>query len=306
MLLKKKLATASALAVLLGLTACATPGETPDEGAPGSDSESSAIEVVPEIADMLPEDIKKSGVLKIGALGTNFPEQYTTEAGEHTGSIVKLYTAAAQVLGLEPQFDIVTNDAIQAGVESGRYDIAQMADNPERQKLFDIISVQLSGVGLAAHADNENDSVNMDEALCGSSVAVTKTSIAERTAIAVSEKCEAAGKEPAAISSFVDNAAVMLAISSEQAEYGIVSTGVANGYMARQPESIKVVDADYSFSGGPAVLKGRDELRDALQAALLHLVEIGLYDEILAEFGLEDHAIPSIPINNMETGKRRE
>lgn len=296
MLLNKKVAVAGALVALLGLSACANPGEA---ATPGADTETTTdVALVQEIADMLPAEIAKRGTLQIGATSTNMPAQFTDEAGDLVGVAVELYQAAATVLGVEAEFDIVTFDALQPGVESGRYDLATMGDNIDRQKLFDIISIYKNGFGVLANSTFKGENVNFRTDLCGVSVGGTKGTLVDRTMTALSEECVANGDEAIDFHTYVDNAGVALAVKSEQDEVGVLETIVALAYAARDAENLRVVGIEQSTTSGPAIKKGNDDLRDAFHAALQHLVEIGFYEEVMTKYGIQDMVIPNMPINN--------
>ncbi|WP_168626724.1 transporter substrate-binding domain-containing protein [Cryobacterium sp. BB307] len=296
MLLKNKVAVAGALVALLGLSACANPGEA---ATPGSDIETTTeVALVQEIADMLPAEIAKRGTLQIGATSTNMPAQFTDEAGELVGVAIELYDAAATVLGLKAEFDVVTFDALQPGVDSGRYDLATMGDNIDRQKLFDIISIYKNGFAVLANNTFEKDDVDYLTGLCGHSVAGTKGTLVDRTMTAASEECVANGEEAIDFHTYVDNAGVALAVKSEQDEVGVLEIIVALAYADRDSDNLRVAGLVQNTTSGPAIKKGNDELRDAFHAALQHLVEIGFYEELMSKYGIKDMMIPEMPINN--------
>ncbi|TRW45803.1 transporter substrate-binding domain-containing protein [Georgenia yuyongxinii] len=302
MMLKRNLAMAGALAALLGLSACANPvvGDTPDNGETPeqNEQETAAVEAVPEIAEMLPAEIRERGTLQIGATSTNMPAQFTDENGDLVGVVIELYEAAAAVLDVEADFDVVTFDALQPGVESGRYDIATMGANKERMELFDIISLYQNGFATIAHAGSEDDELDYKTDLCGRSVAVTKGTLVERLVGGdISTACVEAGQPEIEVSSYVDNAGVALAVTSEQNDLGVLEIVVALAYADRDPDAVKVVDTDVTLSSGAAVKQGNDELRDAVQAAMLHLVDTGAYEEIMTKYGIADMMLPEMPID---------
>lgn len=258
-----------------------------------------AVDTVPEIAAMLPEANRERGVLRFGASSTNMPAQYTTEDGELVGVAVEMYKGAAQVLGVEPVFDIVTFDALQPGIDSGRYDVVTMGDSVERHKIVDILSIFYNGFGLLA-TGNFVGGTDLDYKtdLCGHSVAVTKGTLVERNLTKMSEEnCVGLGKDPVKISSYVDNSGVALAVISEQDEIGMLELVVAHAYVARNPDRIKLVGSDRFASSGAAIKKGNDQLRDAFHRAMLHLDEIGYYDQVLEKYGISDMKVSGMTLN---------
>ncbi|GAA1633937.1 transporter substrate-binding domain-containing protein [Georgenia ruanii] len=297
-MLRKKLVTAGAFLALLGLSACSNPssGDTPDGATSGQ--EAAGGEAVPEIAEMVPAEIRERGTLRIGATSTNMPAQYTDEDGELTGVAIEIYEATARVLDLEADFDVVTFDALQPGVESGRYDLATMGANKERMELFDIISLYQNGFATIAHAGSEDDEVDYKADLCGRSVAVTKGTLVERLISGdINTACVDAGEPEIQVNSYVDNAGVALAVTSEQDEFGVLEIVVALAYADRDPDAVKVVDTDVTLSSGAAIKQGNDELLDAVHAAMLHLVDTGVYEQIMTKYGIADMMLPELPID---------
>ena len=70
------------------------------------------------------EQIKERGYITIATEGEWSPWTYHDETGKLTGYDVELGTLIAQKLGVEAKFEETAWDAILAGVDSGRFDIA--------------------------------------------------------------------------------------------------------------------------------------------------------------------------------------
>lgn len=291
---KKNLLLGGAFVALLGLSACSNPEAEGRAAAPEVDT--SGVEVVQEIADMVPEDMRERGSFTVGNTSTNLPTQYTDDDGELVGSQIDLFRAVATVMDLEAEFETVTFDALQPGIESGRFDVATVADLPDRHARLDIIDTFQNGASLIAHTSFEADEWDVEN-LCGRSVATTKGTGAENDLIERSATCEADGDPAIDISSYSDLAGVVLAVSSQQNELGYLEAVVGKAYAAEDPENLKVVYSNTLFITGMGVEKSNTEFRDALQAALQHLEEIGVYQEILDSYGIGDATTPGFPIN---------
>ena len=101
------------LAVFAGCSA--TPSEGPDnEGSAGPSEEEK---------DLLAR-IKESGVLTIATEGSWSPWTYHDENDELVGLDIEIGKLIAEGLGVEAKFEEATWDALLAGVQSGRFDIA--------------------------------------------------------------------------------------------------------------------------------------------------------------------------------------
>jgi polar amino acid transport system substrate-binding protein len=284
---------------LLTLAACANP-ETESQAAPAGGETSSEsreeLEAVPELADAVPAEIAERGTLQFGITSTNMPAQFTDADGNSVGVVVELYEMAAQLLGLEADFDTVTFDALQPGLESGRYDIVTQGINKERAELFDIISLYSNGFSTIAHASSDLTDVDFRTQLCGQSVAVTRGTLIETLVSSeIQDACAAAGEPPIEISAYGDNSGVVLAVTSQQNEVGILETVVANGYSV-QNDDMKVVGEEPFSSSGAAISPDQPELTDAFRNALLHLVDEGIYQEVLEKYGIGEQAIPELTV----------
>lgn len=295
--------TTATIAVTLGalaLAACSNP-ETENAAVPGGESASERetrgeLEPIAELADAVPADIREEGTLAFGITSTNMPAQFTDADGNSIGVVVELYEMAAQLLDLEADFDTVTFDALQPGLESGRYDIVTQGVNEERAALFDIISLYSNGFGTIAHASSDRGEIDFRTELCGESVAVTRGTLIE-TLISgdVQDACTEAGEPAIDISAYGDNSGVVLAVTSEQNELGVLETVVANGYAAQNDDMQVISDEPFNTSGA-AISPDYPELTEPFRNALLHLVDEGIYQEVMENYGIGEQTIPEMPV----------
>lgn len=289
-----------AFAAVFTLSACANPddaeAESSTDTASGQEPATQRdLEAVPEIADKVPSDIRERGSLNIAVSSTNMPAQFTDDDGNPAGVVVELYDATAQILDLEPDFDVVAFDAFQPGLESERYDVATMGLSPEREEKFDIIALYNNGYATMAHSSFELDEMDFRTDLCGHSVAVTKGTATERLVSGeINDACVDAGNDSIEVSPYVDNAGVALAVQSRQNELGVLEIVVAMAYETRNPDQLKILGQDASTKSGATLLN--TELSEPFREALLHLVETGVYEEVLTDHGISDMALPELPV----------
>ncbi|WP_070380866.1 amino acid ABC transporter substrate-binding protein [Rhodococcus sp. WMMA185] len=108
---------AAAIAVLVALAACSNP----DSG-PGIDQ------------------VRASGVLRVGTEGTYTPFSYQGADGQLTGYDVDVARAIGDKLGVSVEFTQSPWDSLFAGLEAGRYDLVanQVAVSAERAQRYDL------------------------------------------------------------------------------------------------------------------------------------------------------------------------
>lgn len=139
------------LIVILLLAACSNSSE-----------ENTAIEVqTNETATSeektLLDEIKESGVLKIGTEGTYAPFTFHDDSGELTGYDVEVITEVAKRLGVEPEFHETQWDAMFTGLDAERFDVIanQVGINEDRLEKYDFSEPYTrSNAVLLIHADN--------------------------------------------------------------------------------------------------------------------------------------------------------
>jgi polar amino acid transport system substrate-binding protein len=88
-----------------------------------------------------------------------------------------------------------------------------------------------------------------------------------------------------------------------------VSSGRADASVALDVTlayTVQTSDGAFELAGDPfntlpvgiVIPKDNPELRDAVQGALLNVIESGVYDQILVKWGLEKQALTGAPINS--------
>lgn len=290
-------------ALLLAFAGCAAP----DEGGSKSDSkptsEVASVEKDEAIAAKLPDDIKKSGVVRV-ASGVSFPpmEYFDDDNKTVLGFDADLGKALGEVLGVEFKFQNTNFDGIIGGLKAGRYDLSltSMIDKKERQTDVDFIEYLNSGVTFMTTKDNPKGlSEKLD--LCGLTVAVEKSATGDIVADEITDECTGGGKEALKEQPFPDQASAVQALKSGRAD-AVLALDLTLAFNVKQDASSFVIPAKPFglLPVGIPVPKKSTELRDAVKAALLKLQESGTYDEILAKWNLTDQALEGAPLN---TGK---
>ncbi len=247
----------------------------------------------------LPATIRDSGILRV-VTTSNFPPFASQEGnGPLVGLAVDLSKALGSVLGVEVKLDAVPSvNAFIPGLQSDRWDtaVSPMADTIERQKQLDFIDYYVGGSTLVFSKENPENITNLDS-ICGKPIAIAQGSSQVGLLTTQDEQCKAKGEPATEAVTLPDNAACLLAVRSGKA---------AAAFLGEEPIAVYVKSSDdlardpnsYATSiSGIAVLKGNDQLRDAIQLALQQLMDSGLYKQIIEGWGLPNGTVPKAVIN---------
>jgi len=251
-----------------------------------------------DLSAMLPDAIREAGVIKSGGPVSIPPKVFLEEDGAtRTGFMTDLAEAVAAELGVELEYAEMPFPALIPGLQGGSLDMTMtVSDQPARQEILDFVDFLDDGLVILVPAGNPN-AVDSLESLCGLTVAVLSGSIANDLVQQTSESCG----DPIEIKEFPGAADAQLAVRSGQAD-ATFGGHVALNYLAATAEDGNAYEV---APGGPytsqpdafGFLKGNDQLRDAVQAALQRLVDNGTYEAILSQYGVTDGLYEEIPIN---------
>lgn len=287
--MKHKLPLAAVLLSAFALTGCVTNVEpaVPDGW------QQIDVKAVPEIAAMISDS---DGTLSVGTNPPFAPFELKDSEGNIVGFEMDLARAVAQTMGLE--FKPVQQDfsMILPAISSGQIDMggSGFTDNEERRANYDFVDHLYAGIQWVQRPDNPVDPNNA----CGLTVAVQRTTVSETDDVRPkSEKCLAEGKDEITVLSYdtADNAA--LAVLTGRADALSADSPVAawavnraNGKMETTGEIFDA--APYGF----AVPKG-SPLAAATAAALQHLIDTGVYADILHQWGIDEGYVEQAMIN---------
>jgi len=290
----------AALAILVSAGCAAPEDDTPAAGGEEPTAEVSTLEKDDAIADMLPADIKSSGVVRV-ASGVSFPpmEFFDTDNTTVLGFDADLGKALGEVLGVEFKFSNTNFDGIIGGLEADRYDLGltSMIDKKERQAKVDFVDYLSSGIAfMVAKGNPEGLKDEMD--LCGRTVAVEKSATGDIVADDISAQCVKDGQPALKETPFPDQASAVQSLKAGRAD-AVLALDLTLAFNVKQdPQSFEVPAKPFGLLPvGIPVPKTNPELRDAVQAALLKVQESGTYDDILAKWNLTDQALEGAPIN---------
>ncbi|MFI2505927.1 ABC transporter substrate-binding protein [Streptomyces sp. NPDC018972] len=303
---KSRTAAVGAIAVAgaLLLTGC---GDQTDEGNDVGTSETSAA----PLADKLPDDIRKAGVIKVGSDIAYAPVEFKDGSGKTVGIDPDLADAMGKQLGVKFEFENGTFDTLITGLRSDRYDIAMsaMTDTKDRQEGVDsetgkkvgegVDFVDYFTAGVSIYTKKGDDQgIKTWSDLCGKKIVLQRGTVSEDLAKAEAEKCpkgekltiEAYDNDQQAQTRLRAGGADAGSSDFPVAAYAVKTSGGGNDF---QLVGEQVEAAPY----GIAVAKEDTQLRDALKAALDEIIKNGEYQKVLDKWGVAEGAVKEATIN---------
>ncbi|MFD3653954.1 ABC transporter substrate-binding protein [Streptomyces sp. NPDC058620] len=304
---KSRIAAVGAIAVAgtMLLTAC---GDQTDSGT--KSSETSTTKDAP-LADLLPQDIKDKGVVKVGSDIAYPPVEFKDNSGKVVGIDPDLGAALGKQLGVTFQFENGTFDTLITGLRSKRYDLAMsaMTDTKDRQtgvdsetgkkvgEGVDFVDYFTAGVSIYTKKGDTKGITTWAD-LCGKKIAVQRGTVSHDLAKSESAKC--AGGKKIAIEAFDTDLEAQTRLRGGGADAGSSDFPVA-AYAVKTSGGGKdfeiVGDQVEAAPYGIAVAKGNDELTKAVQAALDAIIKNGEYEKIISKWGVEAGAVTEAKIN---------
>ncbi|MGW1105001.1 ABC transporter substrate-binding protein [Streptomyces sp. NPDC002540] len=301
---KSRIAAVCAIAVAgtLLLTACGD--QTKNDSGPAKTTGSAA-------ADLLPQEIKAKGVIKVGSDIAYPPVEFKDKSGKTVGIDPDIGAALGKELGVTFQFENGTFDTLITGLRSKRYDLAMssMTDTKDRQEGVDpdtkkkvgegVDFVDYFKAGVSIYTRKGDDqSIKTWADLCGKKIAVQRGTVSHNLAKSESKKCT--GGKKIAIETFDNDLEAQTRLRSGGADAGSSDFPVA-AYAVKTSGGGK----DFELVGeqveaapyGIAVAKGNDQLTKAVQAALDAIIKNGEYGKIIAKWGVEAGAVTAAELN---------
>ena len=286
---------ALAAAALLTLTGCVNNAESEGSGT-GGGAQASSIEADQAAVDLLPDELRESGVLRIGTDAEYPPNEFKDADGNPTGWGVELAEAVSAKLGLEPEWEILGFDSIIPRIQEGALDMgsSSFTDTVERQKSVDFVNFLNAGTQWAAATGSD---VDPDDA-CGLTIAVQATTVQDTEELpAKSKACTDAGKDPIEVLRFDGQPEVTQAVVDGRAAAFSADLPVTGDAVAKLSDQLETVGEVFDAAPyGFATQKGSD-VTLAVQAALQSLIDDGTYLEILTAAGIESGALDEATIN---------
>ncbi len=290
---------AAGLLAALTLTACGGQSTTPTESSASGAADStnrtydvSKIAKDETIAAMLPAAVADKGTLVMGAAIDYAPAEFrdAVDLNKAIGYDVDLGAALGKVLGLETEVSAAEFASLLPGIGT-KYDIGLSSFTITEERMANYNMISYITVGSSFAVATGNPSGFDPEDICGQTIGVQTGTWQEEDLAAKNEQCAADGKEAIEILSYgaqsdvttnvIGGKAVAFYADSTVADYASALTNgqmeVVGGVLDAAPQGIVTAQDDA-------------ELTAAVQAAMQHLMDEGIWAEILTAWGVDANA----------------
>lgn len=306
--MKKPVALVAVAALAtLSLAACSDPEPAPqnaddtnasnEEVVAGYDT--STIDTVEEIADLVPQEVKDRGVLRNGASTDYAPAEFRAADG-HTpvGYDIEIVKALAKVMGLnEGETQHAEFPTIIPSLGS-KFDIgaSSFTITAERLDQVNMVSYVEVGSSYAVKKGNPNG-FNPDDP-CGTTIGVQTGTYQHEYANDLSDKCVADGKDKITVMPHDLNTDSVTKLIGGQYD-AVLSDSTVTGYAIskKSDELEQAGDVIESEPQGIAINKADAELTEAVHKAMQYLMDEGILKDILAIYGADSAALSTSEVN---------
>ena len=255
------------------------------------------ITEVPEIAALVPAEIRERGELINGAALNYAPGEFVGSTGEAIGYDIDILAAIGAVLGLSTRTEAAVFAQIIPAVGS-TYDvgISSFTVNEERLEAVSMVSYFQAGISYAVKAGNPYD-IHPDD-LCGKRVALQVGTYQEELSIERSQQCRDEGLGGYDMLAYASNSDAATNVAGGKGDILMADSPVTAYAIARSRGTLEAIgDIEESALNGIVVAKDQPELAEALRAAVQHLIDSGHMERILAAWGNEAGMIPTAEVN---------
>lgn len=239
--------------------------------------------------------ILDDGVLDVGTAIGNPPWAFVVEGqADPSGFDMDLVQALADKLGVELNIQVADFPTLIPSLESGRYDIvtSSLTIRPDRLEVLDMLAYMQIATGILVPAGNPAGVTGLEDA-CGLRVGVAQGSANEEPVAAASEEC---GDDPIEVVSTQGNDFV--ALQSGQVDLMVLDAAGAFYTETERGDTFEALSSVYGAGlAGIATAKGDTDLMDALQTALIEMIDSGEYDALVEEWNLTDISHTGAEIN---------
>lgn len=229
------------------------------------------------------------------------PQEYFDDNGNPIGSDIEIGQEIAKRIGLTAQVQNSVFDTIIAALQGGKCDVIISAQNitPDRVKQVDMIPFFQAGQAFVVAKGNPKNIKTTDD-ICGKTIgAETGTTEADYingtgdySGQGLSAGCTAKGEGAITLKTFGKDSDALLALQSGQVDAYFADSPVAGYYTVQKPDLFELsgVTLDVALEG-ISVLPDHKALEQAVQAALVSMINDGTYTSILTKYGVESGAI---------------
>ena len=269
--MKKFLSILMAAAMLLSVCALSACGGSEE---PAPETEGTEVTEPAEGGDAGFTTITE-GVLTMSTNATFPPYESTTDEGGFEGIDIEIATAIAEKLGLELQIDDMDFDASLLAAQEGKSDMvmAGLTVNEDRLLVMDFSETYATGVQVVIVPEGSDVTLdNLGEKMIGTQRGTTGNIYCT----------DDYGEDH--VVAYDDGIAAVQALKNGQVDCVVIDNAPAQAYVAAN-EGLTILDTEYvteDYAIGFA--KGNTALVDAVNAALVELIEDGTVQSIIDKY----------------------
>ncbi|MFI5893488.1 transporter substrate-binding domain-containing protein [Actinoplanes sp. NPDC051513] len=285
----------SLIALAALLAGCSTP--TDEAAAPAADVPSAAVDST--LAGELPDTIKSSKQISLGALWETPPviSVTTTDTSTPVGIAPDLAAAIAPVLGVKVVWKNMQWPAQLPGVQSGSVDAlwGQVSATEEREKsVVDLVPFYKSTMALLMLSDKTSGVTGL-AGMCGKKVGLPVGSIQSDTVKKVS--AASCASNPIQLAEYSGATAAISAVKAGTVDAWMDSTTSQQAAVKKSGSTFAVVEVPTSEFAAQyttiAIGKAQPGLTKAVLGAMQKILADGTYDKIMAKYDMTSAAITS-------------
>jgi polar amino acid transport system substrate-binding protein len=288
---------AAAAATCSLVTACGSG----TDAAPRADSSIAVQKKDATLSAMLPAEISKAGVLKIGTEAQYPPfESLADDNKTVVGLDPDLADAVGQLLGVKIDFTNTAFDGLLTALDGGRFDlvVAAVTDTPEREASYDFVDYFMTGQSIVVKKGNPKKIHDVAD-LCGHPVAVLKASTQLKLLEGFNtNECKAS---PIDITALQTDKDALLQVQTGRADASFTqdAVGVYNAKTIGGGNQFEIANTEALLPTpvGAVFDKQDTQLRDAFKAALTKLIDNGTYAAILAKHDMSQGKLDEPGVN---------
>ena len=249
----------------------------------------------------VPDRIRKAGKL-VAATQPNYPPIAFKDPANNTltGFDIDLGEAIAKEMGVKIEWQETAFAQMISSLQTQRVDIALagMSDLPARREVVDFVDYMKTGPQFFTTTNRAGELKSIDD-LCGKKVGASRSTNWPSQMEELSKTvCAAKGKPAMQVIGTEGSVDARTQLKSGRLDAAVQGSETLPYFQKQEPNSIVLIGTPFSeqLSGIP-VVKTDPQLRDAIRQALERLQAKGIYDQILAKYGLQGSKLTPVGVN---------